>query len=47
MGKTERDNNIKMDLGEVGWVGVDWFDLAYDRNRWLAVLNVVTNLRVP
>ena len=37
--------NIKMGLEEVGW-GVDWFDLAQDRERWLAVVNAVMNLRV-
>jgi hypothetical protein len=40
-------NNIKMDLGEVGWGDVDWIDLAQDRNRWRAVVNSVLNLRVP
>jgi hypothetical protein len=40
-------NNIKLDLGEVGWDGVDWIGLAKDRNRWRALVNVVMNLRVP
>jgi hypothetical protein len=41
-------NNIKMDLREVGWVGgIDWIDLAQDRDRWRAVLYTVMNLRVP
>jgi hypothetical protein len=35
-------DNIRMDLGEVGWIG-----LATDRNRWRAVVNSVLNLRVP
>jgi hypothetical protein len=39
-------DNIRMDLGEVGWGGVDWIDLAQDRNRWIAVVNSVLNLRV-
>jgi hypothetical protein len=39
-------DNIRMDLGEVGW-GDDWIDLAQDRNRWRAVVNSVLNLRVP
>jgi hypothetical protein len=39
-------DNIKMDLGEVGWGDVDWIGLAKDRNRWRAVVNVVMNLRV-
>jgi hypothetical protein len=40
-------NNIKRDLGEVGWSDVDWIGLAQDRNRWRALVNSVLNLRVP
>jgi hypothetical protein len=40
-------DNIKMDLGEVGWDGGDWIDLAQDRDRWRAYVNAVMNLRVP
>jgi hypothetical protein len=40
-------NNIRMDLGEVGWGDVDWIGLAKDRNRWRAVVNSVLNPRVP
>jgi hypothetical protein len=40
-------DNIRMDLGEVGWGDVDWIDLAKDRNRWRALVNFVLNLRVP
>jgi hypothetical protein len=40
-------DNIRMDLGEVGWGDVDWIDLAKDRNRWGAVVNSVLNIRVP
>jgi hypothetical protein len=40
-------DNIRMDLGEVGWSDVDWIGLAQDRNRWRAVVNWVLNLRVP
>jgi hypothetical protein len=40
-------DNIRMDLGEVGWGGVDWIGLAQDRNRWRALVNSVLNLRVP
>jgi hypothetical protein len=40
-------DNIRMDLGEVGWSDVDWIDLAKDRNRWRALVTSVLNLRVP
>jgi hypothetical protein len=39
-------DNIKMDLREVGW-GKDWINLAQDRGRWRALVNTVMNLRVP
>jgi hypothetical protein len=39
--------NIKMDLLEIGWGGVDWIGLAQDRYRWRALVNSVMNLRVP
>ena len=41
------DVNIKMDLKEVRWRGMDWFDVAQDRDRWRALTNMVVNLRVP
>jgi hypothetical protein len=37
-------NNIRMDLGEVGWGDVDWIGLAQDRNRWRALVNSLLNL---
>jgi hypothetical protein len=40
-------DNIRMDLGEVGWGDVDWIGLAQDRNRWRALVNSVMNLLVP
>jgi hypothetical protein len=36
--------NIKKDVGEIGWGGVDWIGLARDRDKWRALLNVVMNL---
>jgi hypothetical protein len=39
--------NIKMDFREIGWSGMDWFDLAQDSDHWRAVVNTVMNLCVP
>jgi hypothetical protein len=41
------ENNIEVDLQEVGWRGMDWIAVDQDRGRWRALVNKVMNLRVP
>jgi len=41
------EDNIKMDLQEMGFGGVDWIQLAQDRDRWWALVTAVMNMRVP
>jgi hypothetical protein len=40
------EDNIKMDLQEEGW-GLDWIELAQDRDRWRDLVNAIMNLQVP
>jgi hypothetical protein len=40
-------DNSRMDLREIGWGGMDWINLAQDRNQWRALVNMVMNLQVP
>jgi hypothetical protein len=49
LGKTRSrwEENIKMYLQEVGCGGMDWMDMAQDRDRWRAVFNAVMDLRIP
>jgi hypothetical protein len=39
-------DNIKMDLREIGWDGVDWMDMAQDRDEWRALVNSVLNFEL-
>ena len=49
LGRPKRrwEDNIKMDLQQVGCGGVDWIQLAQDRKRWRGLVNAVMSLRVP
>jgi hypothetical protein len=40
-------DNIKMDFREIRWDGMDWIELAQERDQWRALVNTVMNLRVP
>jgi hypothetical protein len=41
------EDNIRMDLREIGWGGMDWIGLGQDTDQWRALVNTVMNLRVP
>jgi hypothetical protein len=49
LGRTRRRwvDNIKMDFRGIGWGGMDWIDLAQDRDQWRALVYAVMYLRVP
>jgi hypothetical protein len=49
LGRTRRRwvDNIKIDLRETGWDGMNWFHLAQNRDQWRALVNTVMNLRAP
>jgi hypothetical protein len=40
-------DNVRMDLGKIGWGDINWIGLAQDRERWRALVNSAMNLRVP
>jgi hypothetical protein len=40
-------DNIKIDLRDIEWDGMDWIELAQDRYQWKALVNTVMNIRVP
>jgi hypothetical protein len=39
-------NNIKMDIEEIGWYGVDWIDMAQDREQWRVIVSTVMNVYI-
>jgi hypothetical protein len=41
------EDNIRMNLKEIGWVGMDWIDLAEVIEEWRALVSTVMNFRVP
>jgi len=49
LGRSRRrlEDNVKMDLHEMGSRGMDWIDLVKDRDRWQAFVNAVMNLGIP
>jgi hypothetical protein len=49
LGKPRRrwEDSIKMDVREIGWLGMGWSNLTQDRDQWRAIVNTVMSLRVP
>jgi hypothetical protein len=45
--RCRRADNIKIDLREIRWDGMDWIDVAQDRDQWRTLVETVMNLRVP
>jgi hypothetical protein len=43
--RRRREDNIRMDLKETGWEGVDWIHLAQDKDQWLVLMDTVLNLQ--
>jgi hypothetical protein len=41
------EDNIKMDIRKIVWSGIDWIDLAQNKDQWQAVVSTAMNLRVP
>jgi hypothetical protein len=41
------EDNIRLDLREIGWGGMDWIDLAQDRDQWRALVNMAMDIWVP
>jgi hypothetical protein len=49
LGKSRRswEDNVKMDLREIGWDGTDWIYVGHNSDQWRALVNTVMNLRIP
>jgi hypothetical protein len=47
LGRCRWEDNIKMDLTQIGWGGMDWTGLVEDTDQWRTLLNTVMNFRVP